>query len=466
MKIESLRKLLPFMASMLFAVPTSAQQLPDFTELVEKNAPAIVKVGTTRSSEEIDPEIRERLEELQRYFYGDRAPPPELEIPEEGAPERGATGSGFIIDSSGYIVTNHHVVDGADSITITLYDQRELEAEVIGTDESSDLALLKVDSQNLPVVTLGDSSRLKVGEWVLAMGSPFGLQFSVAAGIISFMGRALPSESTSYVSYIQTDVAINPGHSGGPLFNLAGEVIGINSQIFTNSGGSIGLSFAIPVDVAKNVVTQLRTSGAVSRGYIGITYEDVSQALAEAFNLETPHGALVTRVVPGGAADAAGIEVGDIVVAVNGNQVRTGPDLPYFVGLLLPGTAVEVEIIRNGESENLQMTLGSREQVTSVESSVQPPPGRNTLGLVVSSLDEELRLQLGIEHGVLVEEVDGPAAEAGILAGDIILRLNNVEVDSQEELLMVAATLPVGRPFPVLVARGDGRSFLTIELSE
>jgi serine protease Do len=466
MKIELLKKLLPFMASMLFAAPAGAQELPDFTELVEKNAPAIVKVGTTRSSEEIDPEIREKLEELQRYFYGDRAPPPELEIPEPGSPERGATGSGFIIDSSGYIVTNHHVVDGADRITVTLYDQRELEAEIVGTDESSDLALLKVDSRNLPVVTLGDSSRLKVGEWVLAMGSPFGLQFSVAAGIISFMGRALPSESTSYVSYIQTDVAINPGHSGGPLFNLAGEVIGINSQIFTNSGGSIGLSFAIPVDVAKNVVTQLRTNGAVSRGYIGITYEDVSQALAEAFNLETPHGALVTRVVPGGAADAAGIEVGDIVVAVNGNQVRTGPDLPYFIGLLLPGTAVEVEIIRNGKSQNLQMTLGSKEQVTAVESDAPPARGRNTLGLIVSALDEELRLQLGIEHGVLVEEVDGPAADAGILAGDIILTLNNIEVDSQEELLGVAAALPVGRPFPVLVARGDGRSFLTIELSE
>ncbi|MEY4642840.1 MAG: HtrA protease/chaperone protein [Pseudomonadota bacterium] len=464
MKIQLLKKSLSFVALLAFTRHAIAQDLPDFTALVEKNAPAIVKVGTTRTSEEMDPAIREKLEELQRYFYGDRAPELEL-MPQPEEQERGATGSGFIIDSSGYIVTNHHVVDGADDITVTLYDQRELRAKVVGTDESSDLALLKVESQNLPVVELGDSSKLKVGEWVLAMGSPFGLQFSVAAGIISYMGRALPSESTSYVSYIQTDVAINPGHSGGPLFNLAGEVIGINSQIFTNSGGSIGLSFAIPVDVAKNVVAQLRTNGSVSRGYIGIGYEDVSQALAEAFNLETPHGALVNRVVPGGAADTAGIEVGDIVVAVNGNQIRTGPDLPYFVGLLLPGAVVEVEIIRGGQSQNLQMTLGSRDLPVDLGAAT-PAPQANTLGLVVSALDEDLRRQLVINHGVLVEEVEGAAEEAGLLPGDIIITLNNVEIDSQDDLLRVAAALPVDRPVPVLVARGEGRSFFTIRLSE
>ena len=275
MKIQLLKSFIPVIVFLGLAGRANAQDLPDFTALVEKNAPAIVKVGTTRTSEPLHPESRARYEELLRYFYGDQAPPGDLPLPEPDTEERGATGSGFIIDSSGYIVTNHHVVDGADTITVTLYDQRELKAEVIGSDESSDLALLKVNGQNLPVVELGDSSRLKVGEWVLAMGSPFGLQFSVAAGIISYMGRALPTEGTNYVSYIQTDVAINPGHSGGPLFNLAGEVIGINSQIFTNSGGSIGLSFAIPVDVAKNVVSQLRTSGSVSRGYIGIAYKDV-----------------------------------------------------------------------------------------------------------------------------------------------------------------------------------------------
>jgi serine protease Do len=298
---------------------------------------------------------------------------------------------------------------------------------------------------------------------VLAMGSPFGLQYSVTAGIISYMGRALPTGSASYVSYIQTDVAINPGHSGGPLFNLAGEVIGINSQIFTNSGGSIGLSFAIPVDVAKSVVSQLQETGSVNRGYIGIGYENVSQSLAEAFNLDTPHGALVNQVIEGEAAATAGIEIGDIIVAINGNPIRTGPDLPYFVGLLRPGTSVDVELVRNGESQKLQMILGSRAS-TAITATEAPEEDSNRLGLVVSPLDAETRSQLGIENGVLVEEASGAAATAGIQPGDIIVTLNNVELDTPADLAQLEPTLPADRVLPVLVARGERQSFFTIKL--
>jgi serine protease Do len=460
MKIQSLVKLVPLLALLAFAGNGVAAELPDFTALVERNAPAIVKVGTTRTSEELSAEDRVQLEELWRYLYGDRPMPEQDAEPQE----LGASGSGFIIDSSGYIVTNHHVVENADDIKVTLYDQRELDAEVVGTDEASDLALLKVNAKNLPVVALGDSSKLKVGEWVLAMGSPFGLQYSVAAGIISYMGRALPTGGAAYVSYIQTDVAINPGHSGGPLFNLAGEVIGINSQIFTNSGGSIGLSFAIPVDVARNVVGQLRTTGSVTRGWVGVGYEDVSQTLADAFNLDTPHGALVNQVVADGPAGTAGIREGDIVVAFDGKQIRTGPDLPYYVGLVSPGATVPVEIVRDGASQTLQMTIGTR-PIAGVAESI-PEPEDNRVGLVVSALDDDIRTQLGIDHGVLVEEVEGAAEKAGIMEGDIIVTLNNVELDTPAALAELSAMLPSDRVLPVLVARGGQQSFFTIKLGE
>jgi serine protease Do len=464
MIVRSFAKLLSLLMLLALAPVVRAQALPDFTVLVEQAAPAIVKVGTTREREKLDAESRERVEQMLRYFYGDRVPE-DLPLPEPDGPEAGATGSGFIIDSTGYIVTNHHVVEDADAITVTLYDQRELTAEVIGTDELSDLALLKVNATNLPTVPLGNSSELKIGEWVLAMGSPFGLQYSVTAGIISYMGRALPTGSASYVSYIQTDVAINPGHSGGPLFNLKGEVIGINSQIFTNSGGSIGLSFAIPVDVAKNVVSQLKATGTVARGYIGIGYENVSQTLAEAFNLDTPHGALVNQVMPNEAGARAGIEIGDIIVAINGNQIRTGPDLPYFIGLLMPGTTVDVELVRNGEPRSLQMTLGTRSAEV-VSATLAPEADDSRTGLVVSAIDGDIRDQLGLEHGVLVEEATGAAARAGLQPGDIVIAVNNVELDTPEELFALEPTLPTDRVLPVLVSRGARQSFFTIELDD
>lgn len=463
----------PIKVMLLFAVMATqslhalAQALPDFTVLVEQNAPAIVNVSTSRTSEPLDPEAQANLEELLRYFYGERGQrAPELELPDPGGrPERGATGSGFIIADDGYIVTNHHVIDGAESITVTLNDQREFTAEVIGSDERSDLALLKIAATGLPLVRLGDSGNLKVGEWVLAIGSPFGLSYSVTAGIISYMGRSLPSQDSSYVSFIQTDVAINPGHSGGPLFNLAGEVIGINSQIFTNSGGSIGLSFAIPVDVAKNVIGQLRDNGSVARGWMGVGIEDVSQELAEAFELDTPRGALVNLVIEESPAEEAGFRAGDIVVAFNDHPIRTSADLPYHVGLVMPGSKVSVDIVRDGEAEQLAMTVGSLPGTTPIVTETTEEAS-NKLGLVVSGIDEETRISLGIEHGVLVQEAEGVAREAGIRSGDIIITLNNAELDTPADLERVIATLPPNRALPVLVARAERQSFFTIRLVE
>ncbi len=464
-KIKSIKAISLMLALSLPAGLLMGQALPDFTVLVEKNAPSIVNVSTTLAAPEARTEDRANLDELLRRFYGDQAPQLDLPQPNEEQESPSATGSGFIISADGYIVTNHHVVDTATSITVTLNDQREFTATVVGSDERSDLALLKIDATDLPAVKLGDSSKLKVGEWVLAIGSPFGLQYSVTAGIISYMGRSLPTEGSNYVSFIQTDVAINPGNSGGPLFNLAGEVIGINSQIFSNSGGSIGLSFAIPVDVAKNVVAQLRENGSVSRGWMGVGIEDVSQELAQAFNLETPHGALVNRILDGGPAQAAGFQAGDIIVEFNGQAIRTSADLPYYVGLVMPGTKVPVKIVREGQSQALDMKVGSLGEATTLAAAF-PALTSNRLGLVVAEIDQKTMQALGIEHGVLVQEVEGAAAAAQIKPGDIIVALNNVDITSPADIERVSALLPVNRVLPVLIARNEQLSYFTITLPE
>jgi serine protease Do len=441
------------------------QGLPDFTGLVEKNAPAIVNVSTTLEVKRIAGRDRESLEELLRYLQGDRAPQLNIPQPAPDSEQPSATGSGFIISDDGYIVTNHHVIENAKAITVTLNDQREYTAAVIGSDERSDLAVLKIEASGLPTVTFGESSKLKVGEWVLAIGSPFGLQYSVAAGIISYMGRSLPSQGSDYVSFIQTDVAINPGHSGGPLFNLAGEVIGINSQIFTSSGGSIGLSFAIPVDVAKNVVTQLRDSGSVKRGWMGVGIEDVSPQLAEAFNLVAPHGALIDRIIDGGPAEQAGLEPGDIIVEFNEQVVRTSADLPYFVGLVMPGTKVEIEIVRNAKSRMLSMTVGSLVEPSTAAADDEQVKN-NRLGLAVSAIDDATLQALEIDHGVLVEQAEGIGADAGLMPGDVIVSLNNVDIFTAKDLDRVAEELPANKALPVLVAREAQLSFLTLRITE
>jgi serine protease Do len=458
-------------ACSVWASSSVAQGLPDFTRLVEANAPAIVNVSTTYSPRANSAEDRQELEELLRYFYGDRAPRLDVPAPDgepRGQDGPGATGSGFIIDKTGYIVTNHHVIDQAKSIKVTLNDQREFTAEVVGSDETSDLAVLKIEAEGLPVVRLGDSERVKVGEWVLAIGSPFGLSYSVAAGIISYMGRSLPMSGNNYVSFIQTDVAINPGHSGGPLFNLAGEVIGINSQIFTtnNSGGSIGLSFAIPVDVAKNVVAQLRETGKVERGWLGVAIDDVNQELADAFKLDRPHGALISDVTKDSPAAAAGLRTGDIVTSFNEREIRTRDDLPYFVGLVKPGTAVPVEVIRDGEVQTLEVTVGTLGALASASPGVPSQKEGGRLGLQVTSLDAKLKQQLELDNGVLVEAVTGAAEQARLQKGDIMLSLNGVDLNTPEDLAELEPNLPFNRPLPVLVVREGRQTFFTIRLEE
>ena len=488
-------KAMQAMAVALLALASIAcgQGLPDFTVLVEKNVPAIVNVTSTFEAEQPNAQDREKLKDLLRYFYGDKLPrqlgerppqqlgerPPqqfEQPDPDEQQPEEnGATGSGFIIDSNGYIVTNHHVVEHAKSIKVTLNDQREFTARVVGSDASSDLALLKIEATKLPIVKMGDSEKLKVGEWVLAIGSPFGLQYSVAAGIVSYMGRSLPTDGSNYVSYIQTDVAINPGHSGGPLLNLAGEVIGINSQIFTSTGGSIGLSFAIPVDVAKNVIAQLRESGKVERGWMGVGIDSVDQEKAEAFGLDRPHGALVNGVIKGGPAEAAGIKTGDVIVKFNSHEIRTREDLPYFVGMLKPGTEVSVDIVRpegsaesarNGHALSLHMKVGNLEQSKTLGKKEPAAPKDGRLGLKVSSLDAKTRREHDLESGVLVERVGGAAQAAKLQAGDIIVSVNGVTLNSAKDLADLEPKLPAKRPLPVLVVREDRQTYFTIRIEE
>lgn len=450
---------------LLLPTLANAQNLPDFTELVERNAGAIVNVSTTvqrepAASGEGPPE---NMEDLLRRFYGDQMPQPE----QRQRPRRGM-GSGFIIDSDGYIVTNHHVVDGADEITVTLDDRREFQAELLGSDASSDLALLKIDASGLTSVEIADTDDLKVGEWVLAIGSPFGLSYSVSAGIVSYIGRNLPTrgETGNYVSYIQTDVAINPGNSGGPLFNLDGEVVGINSQIFTNSGGSIGLSFAIPTGVARNVIGQLRENGTVSRGWMGVSIGEVSQELAEAFNLETPHGALVNQVFRGSPAADAGFQSGDVIVAFDGNEIQTSGDLPYYVGMTEPGSVAEVDLIRNGEAMSIDMTVGDLESGRSQASAPSPATG-NQLGLAVTEMDSETAQEADVENGVVVTEVVGQAArEAGIQPGDIILSLDNQPVSSVDSFNEIAGELEAGRLVAVLIARQGRQAFFTLRVPE
>lgn len=457
------------LALLLVASPLlSAQALPDFTRLVEENAPAIVNISTTKVLSPEEAREQQSFEELLRYFYGDEHPA--LPIPEQPpGGQRASMGSGFVISDDGYLVTNHHVVSEADEILVTLSDQREFRAQLIGSDERSDLALLKIEASGLPVVKMAAEDDLKVGEWVLAIGSPFGLSYSVAAGIVSYIGRSLPSTENigQYVSYIQTDVAINPGHSGGPLFNLDGEVIGINSQIFTSTGGSIGLSFAIPVGIAQNVVAQLRDTGAVQRGWMGVGIEDVSQALAEAFRLDTPHGALINQVLPDSPAQSAGFRSGDVIVTFNGHEIRRSGDLTYNVGLTSPGAEVQVDIIRDGTPLSLAMVVGSLDDSNLLSATV-PEPAVNRLGLVVAEIDEELREFLGVEDGVVVEQVVGEVGrDAELRAGDVLLTINNEEVDSVEAFEAVVAELPAMRALPVLVIRGAGQPrFFTVRIPE
>jgi len=449
----------------LAAASAYARDLPDFTKLVDANAPAVVNISTVQhGSSRARPNLRnEDLEEFFRRFF-----PPDEPRP-RGPSQPRSLGSGFVIERDGYIVTNNHVVEDADEIIVRFNDRRELTAELVGADPRSDLAVLKVDADDLPTVKLGRSEGLKAGEWVLAIGSPFGFDYSVTAGIVSAKGRSLPTEQNeNYVPFIQTDVAINPGNSGGPLFNLKGEVIGINSQIYSNSGGFMGVSFAIPIDVALEVVRQLRETGRVSRGWLGVVIQEVNRDLAESFGLQRPHGALVTRVLEDSPAQAGGLKAGDIITRFNDTPIDFSSDLPHVVGRVAAGSEADVRIVREGGEMTLEVVVGELADRDTGDDP-QPPPADEApsrIGLQVEPLSEELAERLDVSGGVRVVESRGPAAEAGITAGDVVTRLNNREVVDVDGFQDLVEGLPAGRSVPVLIIRGEAPRFLALRIPE
>ncbi len=459
----------------LFVAPLQARDLPDFTVLAEENAASVVNISTKQSTKMGQlrqfniPEFNDipegsPLGELMKRFFGEHG----FQMPEEG-PNKRSLGSGFIVSADGYILTNFHVVDGADEVVVRMNDRREFIAEVVGKDERSDIALIKIDAENLPAVKIGDSRELKVGEWVLAIGSPFGFDHTVTAGIVSAKGRNLPSEN--YVPFIQTDVAINPGNSGGPLFNLDGEVVGINSQIYSRSGGFMGLSFAIPIEMAMDVADQLKTRGRVSRGWLGVLIQDMNTDLAESFGLDRPRGALVARVLPNSPSEKAGLQVGDVILEFNGTPIRTSSELPPLVGRANVDEPATVKILRNGKQRTVKVSIGELPPEEAVElASAQPPKvSENRLGMMVSEVTDAMRQSYGlpVRGGVAVESVTGQAArEAGIQQGDIILSLNGIEVDSVPQFNQLVADLPADRTVAVLVHRNTGPIFLALRVPD
>ncbi len=456
--------LLPFLA----VTKSWADSLPNFSALVEEEGDAVVKISVTSEAQVpvgsggpgFDPE--QLPEQFRRFF--EQLP----QIPDR-QPRRGqGFGSGFIISDDGYVVTNAHVVKGATEITVGLHDRREFNAKLIGSDAASDIALLKLDATNLPVVKIGDSDELTVGEWVLAIGSPFGFEHTATQGIVSALARSLPDDT--YVPFIQTDVAVNPGNSGGPLFNTDGQVVGVNSQIYSRSGGYQGLSFAIPVNVAMSIAEQLKAKGFATRGWLGVTIQDIDQALAESFGLDKPEGALVAQVSNDSPADKGGVKSGDIILEFNRKGVPFSSALPPLVGSIPPGEKVDLEVLRDGKRTTLEVTIEPLEgdrQVSSIEQATDPVD-ETRMGIVVGEIPEEMRIELGIAKGVIVSDIDpeGAAALAGIRKGDVIESINRKPVDSVASLAKIVKDAPVGDPIPILIRRDKSPLFLALNIPE
>ena len=449
--------------------------LPDFTELARRNSPAVVNISTTvkpsRGEGRLPPGFSVPdmpddgpLSEFFRRFFGDEGP--------GGAPggidPRSSLGSGFIISDDGYVITNYHVIREADEVVVRMSDRSEHVAEVIGSDPRSDIAVLKITADaKLPAVTLGSSEQLDVGEWVLAIGSPFGFDYSVTAGIVSAKGRSLPNEN--YVPFIQTDVAINPGNSGGPLFNLDGEVVGVNSQIYSRTGGFMGVSFAIPIHVVMDVYEQLREKGSVTRGWLGVLIQDVTSELAESFDMAKPRGALVSKVLDDSPAGKGGLETGDIIVRFAGKAVDQSSDLPPIVGATRVGQTIPVEVIRGGKAKTLTVEIGAlpdeEEAVIAEKGGAGKTRVDARLGIAVADLDADARKRLDLEKGgVLIEEIEeGPARQAGLRVGDVILQLNNVAVEDAATFRDIVKSLAPGKTVPVLIQRQGGPMFLALK---
>jgi len=455
-----MKSMLQILVGLILVVSLNAQaQLPEFTELVDDVSPAVVNISTRSSQSSSRPQQMPDLQNLPPFFR---------EFFERGVPmppqerEGRSLGSGFIISKDGYVLTNNHVVEGAETVIVRLSDRREFIAEIVGTDPRSDVAVLKLDATDLPVAKIADSDDVKRGQWVVAIGSPFGFDYSVTAGIVSATGRALPDES--YVPFIQTDVAINPGNSGGPLFNLDGEVVGINSQIFTRSGGFMGLSFAIPMNLAMNVAEQIQEDGVVRRGWLGVLIQEVNRDLALSFGLEKPMGALIAQASGSGPGGKAGIQPGDIIVRFNGKDVERSSDLPPMVGLVRPGTTVPVDVVRQGDRLTIDVTIEQLPEANQVAQAMSSQP-KAILGMTVDEVPESLQSENNLQGGILVKEVgDDPALSAGLRAGDIITQVGGREISEVSDLQNMLDSLPTDRPIPVLVVRGGNSTFLTLRL--
>ncbi len=451
--------------SIVAVTKSYADNLPNFSELVETEGDAVVKISVVTQSAQsgfsgIPGLDLDQIPENYRRFF-ENLP----EQPGNRGRQGAGFGSGFIIDKTGYVITNAHVVDGAVDIRVGLQDKRELRATLVGSDKASDIAVLKVDAKNLPVVKIGDSDNIKVGEWVLAIGSPFGFEHTATQGIVSALSRSLPDDT--YVPFIQTDVAVNPGNSGGPLFNTDGEVIGVNSQIYSRSGGYQGLSFSIPINVAMSIADQLRETGYATRGWLGVRIQPVDLALAESFGLSKPGGALISEVTKDSPAEKAGLEVGDIILTFNGKNVPTSSALPPIVGVVKPGTSVPTEIQRNGEMKTIMVTIEPlAADIKNAKAFTEKGRDSSSLGAVVAAVDRDQLKARGLDNGVVVTEVSssGAAAEAGIIAGDVIVSFNRTKVESVRQLEDLVADAPVGEALPLLINREQSPIFLALTL--
>lgn len=457
----------------LLPIAVASAQLPNFVDLVDRNSPAVVNISTTQEMRARDPspDMPDLPEGHPFRDFMDR-------FLDENTPrgprfDSQSLGSGFIVSEDGYILTNNHVVEGASEIVVRLNDRRQLVAELVGADPRSDVALLKVEGENLPTVSIGSSSALRVGEWVLAIGSPFGFEYSVTSGIVSAKGRNLPTES--YVPFLQTDVAINPGNSGGPLFNLDGEVVGINSHIYSRSGGFQGISFAIPIELAMDVADQLREGGVVSRAWLGVVIQDVTRELAESFGMDRPEGALVAQILPDSPAESANFEPGDVIIEFNGVDVPNSGALPAIVGRAPLGESVPVVIMRGGDQQTIEVVLEQLPEDLTARRSGGPGHQQDRdrgefpdLGMTVEPLSQQAREALGLDEetaGVLVSDVSGePAREAGLMPGDVITRINRREIDSIAALRNVLEGVSTGRSIPLLVLRNGNPRFLALRI--
>ncbi|HQT80894.1 MAG: protease Do [Ferrovum sp. 37-45-19] len=475
-----MKRLFYVFLALFLTVQVNAESLPDFTGLVEKLSPAVVNISTTTKARamgkndmngNIDP--NDPMYQFFRRFGIPMMPgmPGMPGSPNQGeVPESHSMGSGFIISPEGYILTNTHVVEGADEVLVTLNDKREFKAKVIGTDAKSDVAVLKINAKDLPSVKLGNSDNEKVGEWVIAIGSPFGFESTVTKGIISAKGRSLPDETL--VPFIQTDVPINPGNSGGPLINMNGEVIGINSQIYSKTGGFMGLSFAIPINVAQKVAMQLRSTGRVSRGWLGVVIQDVTKELADSFGLKEAKGALVSNVQKGSPAQLGGVKVSDIILKFNGLPIVTDADLPRAVSEAKAGSMATLTVWRQGKLVDLQFKLGEMPSDHTLASNepesphANPHHAMNKLGLSLANLSRQQKEQYGVTHGVAVEAVSGLASDIGMQPGDIILSINNVAIKNTQEFDNTLSKIGSKKVLALLIKRGDTSQFVTIKLGE